>query len=67
MRCTGSTIEVNSTDRENTVIELLTSTIKSILVQADAVMQENIFLHPKDATDMRATSFLSEMDKDEES
>ena len=64
---TRSTIEVNSTDGEDTTIEPLISTTKSMLIQADIVMWENILLYPKDATDIGVADPLFEIDEDDKS
>ena len=62
-----SIIEINSIEKENATIETMVNTIKSALAQADAVIWEDMPLHPKDTAGIEAASPPSEMDKDEES
>ena len=65
--CAESTMEVDSTEGEDTATETIVSIIKSILAQADAVMQEDMPSYPKDAADMGAANLPSEMDEDDKS
>jgi len=60
-------MEVDSTNGEDAATEPMVSTTKSILAQADVVMQKNMPSYPKDATGTGVANPPSEMDKNDKS